>query len=148
VRFFTHTILLSLKDIAWIACIMGRSTFFCGRQISRKWKGVPQEGLAFICKYCGHTRCDLCKEGKAVAVKDGVQTWQWWCVRCCLTMLPDDTWPNIHAVISTVVHTGLTFDTSASHEGVNSEEASRKSIDDKTRWETVDQSDDELPPDG
>ena len=38
---------------------MGRSTVYCSRQISRKWKGVPQEALAMICKYCGHIRCDL-----------------------------------------------------------------------------------------
>ena len=59
--------------------------------------------VALIAEFCGSCRyghygpCSLCGEGRAVPVRGGHDTWEFWCSKCATGFLQDGTSPNIHA---------------------------------------------------
>ena len=68
--------------------------------LSRKLFAHPMQ---IIASYVGIRRCTICEEGAAVLVRDDEHLWQWWCMTCALSFLPDDAWRSgsIHCSTNT-----------------------------------------------
>ena len=57
---------------------------------------------AMVAEFVGN-RCSLCDSGTAVGVKHKTGMWQFWCLDCALSLLPDETSINIHAKRGSIV---------------------------------------------